>query len=65
MGGRTRDELRKMRAAGRVVAEMHEKIRAAIRPGVTTAELDRIGREVIESAWSHGRTSSATTASRR
>jgi methionyl aminopeptidase len=38
-----------MRAAGRVVAEMHERIRAAIRPGVTTAELDRIGREVIES----------------
>ena len=27
----------KMRRAGRVVAEMHERIRAAIRPGVTTA----------------------------
>jgi methionyl aminopeptidase len=37
-----------MRRAGRVVAEMHEKIRAAIRPGVTTAELDQVGREVIE-----------------
>jgi methionyl aminopeptidase len=49
VGGRNRDELRKMRAAGRVVAEMHERIREAIRPGVTTAELDRIGREVIES----------------
>jgi methionyl aminopeptidase len=36
-----------MRAAGRVVAEMHERIRAAIRPGVTTAELDRIGRDVL------------------
>jgi len=36
-----------MRKAGRVVAEMHECIRAAIRPGVTTGELDRIGREVI------------------
>jgi methionyl aminopeptidase len=31
-----------------VVAEMHEKIREAIRPGVTTRELDRIGREVID-----------------
>ncbi|MDQ2648329.1 MAG: type I methionyl aminopeptidase [Actinomycetota bacterium] len=41
-------ELAKMRQAGRVVAEMHERIRAAIRPGVTTAELDKIGREVIE-----------------
>jgi methionyl aminopeptidase len=38
-----------MRAAGQVVAEMHERIREAIRPGVTTGELDRIGREVIES----------------
>ena len=37
-----------MRTAGRVVAEMHDRIRAAIRPGVTTAELDRIGREVLE-----------------
>jgi methionyl aminopeptidase len=37
-----------MRAAGRVVAEMHDRIRAAIRPGVSTADLDRIGREVLE-----------------
>jgi methionyl aminopeptidase len=37
-----------MRRAGRVVAEMHERIRAAIRPGVTTAALDEIGRAVIE-----------------
>lgn len=36
-----------MRAAGRVVAEMHERIRAALRPGVTTADLDRIGRQVL------------------
>ncbi len=37
-----------MRKAGRVVAEMHSCIRAAVRPGVTTAALDKIGREVIE-----------------
>lgn len=37
-----------MRRAGRVVAEMHARIAAAVRPGVTTAELDRIGRQVIE-----------------
>ena len=37
-----------MRRAGRVVAEMHAKTREAIRPGVTTAELDRIARGVIE-----------------
>jgi methionyl aminopeptidase len=45
---RSADDLAKMRKAGRVVAEMHERIRAAIRPGVTTAALDQIGREVIE-----------------
>ena len=37
-----------MRKAGNVVAEMHARIRDAIRPGVTTAELDKIGREVID-----------------
>jgi methionyl aminopeptidase len=37
-----------MRRAGRVVAEMHARIREAIRPGVTTLELDRIGRDVLE-----------------
>jgi methionyl aminopeptidase len=45
---RSADDLRKMRAAGRVVAEMHDRIRAAIRPGVTTAQLDQVGREVLE-----------------
>ena len=44
---RTADELAAMRRAGRVVAEMHERIREAIRPGVSTADLDRIGREVL------------------
>jgi methionyl aminopeptidase len=37
-----------MRRAGRVVGEMHERIRAAVRPGVTTAELDAVGRQVLE-----------------
>jgi methionyl aminopeptidase len=44
---RSDGELATMRRAGRVVAEMHECIRAAIRPGVTTAALDAIGRDVI------------------
>ncbi len=37
-----------MRKAGRVVAEMHEALRAGAKPGVTTAELNSIAAEVIE-----------------
>jgi methionyl aminopeptidase len=37
-----------MRRAGRVVAEMHAMTRAAARPGVTTLDLDRVAREVLE-----------------
>jgi methionyl aminopeptidase len=48
VGRRTGEEIRIMRRAGRVVAEMHDRIRAALRPGVTTLELDAIGREVLE-----------------
>ncbi|MHB1582696.1 MAG: type I methionyl aminopeptidase [Acidimicrobiales bacterium] len=41
-------ELAKMRRAGKVVAEMHQKTREAARPGVTTAELDAVARAVLE-----------------
>ena len=36
-----------MRAAGRVVAEMHQAIRARARAGVTTMELDNVARDVL------------------
>lgn len=45
---RTAEELAKMRKAGRVVAEMHESTRAAIRPGVSTADIDRVARDVLD-----------------
>jgi methionyl aminopeptidase len=45
---RTPEEIAKMRKAGKVVAEMHAATRAAVRPGVTTAELDRIAKDVLE-----------------
>jgi methionyl aminopeptidase len=45
---RTKEEIARMRRAGRVVAEMHERTRQAARPGVTTAQLDRVAREVLE-----------------
>ncbi len=43
-----------MREAGRIVAEMLAACRAAVRPGVTTGELDRIAAEVLRR---HGATS--------
>ncbi len=36
-----------MRKAGRVVAEIHEATRAAIRPGITTGELNEIAADVL------------------
>ena len=45
---RNAGELEKMRRAGKVVAEMHEKTRAAIRPGITTMDLNKVAAEVIE-----------------
>ncbi len=44
---RNADELNKMRKAGKVVAEMHEVTRAAIRPGVTTMALNNLAADVI------------------
>jgi methionyl aminopeptidase len=44
---RNKDELAKMRKAGKVVAEMHEVTRAALRPGVTTRQLDELAAEVL------------------
>jgi methionyl aminopeptidase len=45
---RSADEIAKMRRAGKVVAEMHEVTRAALRPGVTTAYLNEVAAEVLE-----------------
>ena len=45
---KSKDQLATMRRAGRVVAEMHSDVRAAIRPGITTAELDQVARAVLE-----------------
>jgi methionyl aminopeptidase len=41
-------EIASMRRAGRVVAEMHEAIRRAALPGVTTAQLDQVARDVLD-----------------
>ncbi|HEY3722161.1 MAG TPA: type I methionyl aminopeptidase [Acidimicrobiia bacterium] len=41
------DQIALMRKAGRVVAEMHERCTRAAKPGVTTAEIDAVAREVL------------------
>lgn len=41
------DQIDKMRKAGRVVAEMLDACEAAAKPGVTTADLDRVARDVL------------------
>lgn len=42
-------ELERMRIAGRVVAETHRLLSEAVRPGITTKELDRLAEEYIRS----------------
>jgi methionyl aminopeptidase len=44
---RSKEEIAKMQRAGRVVAEMHARTREAARAGVTTAQLDRVARDVL------------------
>ena len=41
------EEIAIMREAGRIVAKCHEAMRAAVRPGVSTWELDQIAAEVL------------------
>ena len=47
---KTKNEIAKMRKAGRVVAEMLDACQAAAVPGVTTADLDLVAREVLGQA---------------
>jgi methionyl aminopeptidase len=44
---KTPDELAIMREAGRIVARAHQAMRERVRPGVTTAELDRVAETVL------------------
>jgi methionyl aminopeptidase len=42
------EELEGMRAAGRIVRQMIEAMTRAVRPGVTTAQLDMVGADLME-----------------
>lgn len=50
---KTADEIAVMREAGRIVARAHQAMREALRPGISTADLDRIAETVIRD---HGAT---------
>ena len=45
----TDSELESLRVVGRIAAEALEAMRQAVRPGITTAEIDHVARQVIES----------------
>ena len=47
---KTPEQTAKMREAGVIVAAMLEACRAAVRPGATTADLDRVAAEVLRKA---------------
>ncbi|MFL5796327.1 MAG: type I methionyl aminopeptidase [Actinomycetota bacterium] len=44
---KSEDEIAKMRQAGRIVAGTIDRVVAAVRPGITTADLDRVAEEYI------------------
>jgi methionyl aminopeptidase len=46
----TAEELERLRAVGKVVARAMREMRKRVRPGVTTAELDRVGGKVFRAA---------------
>jgi methionyl aminopeptidase len=44
------DELEGLKAIGRIVANVLEAMRVALEPGITTGELDALGRKLLEAA---------------
>src|ERR671938_5097 len=48
--GKSKKEIEKMRAAGRLVAQVREALRGMARPGVTTLELDGAAEKMIRDA---------------
>ena len=45
---KSRDEIRRMRHAGHIVALVHKKMREVIEPGISTKELDAIALQIIK-----------------
>jgi methionyl aminopeptidase len=51
---KTRDQIDKMRRAGRVVKQVHERVRSMCQPGVTTQELDEEAYRLISDSGGQG-----------
>lgn len=45
---KSRDEIKKMRIAGHIVALVHKKMKEVIEPGISTKELDSIAMQIIK-----------------
>lgn len=45
---KSRDEIKKMRHAGHIVALVHQKMREVVEPGISTKELDNIAMKIIK-----------------
>jgi len=43
------EEIELMRAAGKILAAVHQNLAKAIRPGMSTMDIDRLGEEMIRS----------------
>jgi len=48
--GKSKKELEKMRAAGRLVGQVREHLRSLVEPGITTLEIDRVAEKMIRDA---------------
>ena len=45
---KSRDEIKRMRHAGHIVALVHKKMREVVEPGISTKELDNIAMKIIK-----------------
>ena len=45
---KSRDEIKRMRHAGHIVALVHQKMKEVVEPGISTKELDDIAMKIIK-----------------
>ena len=50
IAAKTPEQLDAMEAAGKIVGDALQAVRAAVKPGMTTLDLDKIAEDVIRSA---------------